>query len=392
MSWPHSILGYLQDQCQTHWLSLTALWQPDVLILPSLWPSSTRATCLSVCRPVWRSGNVCCRFRLSGNMCCSSLKAGEVAWGLGRAAAIFTDEAHTATQRYNHWVWFWFGFKFRVGTSRASVPVASASVWLFVWQQFFYQYRTKESSSEQPIVCHYQSFASSWPPCLLLQGLAVYCFRQDTSWFKQNFVIWLPCSPGQNMVLQALAARPIVPQALAARPVAAGPGSLFLFRQEPCWFKVQTTMFWFDGLYSTQNPQKHQLLSFKNNHIFMVWNLISRFVFLYPEWLLLWIFSRTQQSESRSLRLCSKSKVRHQLRAISLSVVLLIFNTLITFSFACASSLDSAFDLDQDKDTTIRKYKPEQMSEKYVAMIHVVNLLQITLFPSLCGVHGWFYP
>jgi hypothetical protein len=34
------------------------------------------------------------------------------------------------------------------------------------------------------------------------------------------------------MVLQALAARPIVPQALAARPVVAGPGSLFLFRQE----------------------------------------------------------------------------------------------------------------------------------------------------------------
>jgi hypothetical protein len=51
-------------------------------------------------------------------------------------------------------------------------------------------------------------------------------------------------------------------------------------------------------------------------------------------------------------------------------------------------ALDSAFELDQDKDATIRKKEPEAMFKKYVAMIHVVVLLQISLSPSLCGVHG----
>jgi hypothetical protein len=62
-------------------------------------------------------------------------------------------------------------------------------------------------------------------------------------------------------------------------------------------------------------------------------------------------------------------------------VVLSIFNMLIFPICVClrGHAFDSAFELDQDKDTTI---------QKHVAMIHVVVLLQITLFLSLCGVHG----
>jgi hypothetical protein len=60
----------------------------------------------------------------------------------------------------------------------------------------------------------------------------------------------------------------------------------------------------------------------------------------------------------------------------------------VKIAVALPRCFDSAFDLDKDKDTAIRKYKPEAMFKKYVTMIHVVDLLQITLFPSLCGVHG----
>jgi hypothetical protein len=53
---------------------------------------------------------------------------------------------------------------------------------------------------------------------------------------------------------------------------------------------------------------------------------------------------------------------------------LVLSTRLLTFPcwFACAC----CFETDQDKDKT-----------KYVAMIHVVVLLQITLFPFLYGLH-----
>jgi hypothetical protein len=45
-------------------------------------------------------------------------------------------------------------------------------------------------------------------------------------------------------------------------------------------------------------------------------------------------------------------------------------------SFACACSFHFAFELDQDKDTTIRKY---------VAMIHVAGLQPAMIFGNVSG-------
>jgi hypothetical protein len=54
----------------------------------------------------------------------------------------------------------------------------------------------------------------------------------------------------------------------------------------------------------------------------------------------------------------------------------------------CFDKFDFAFELDKDKDTTIRKYKPDAMCNKNVAMIHVVvlSIFIALIFSCACSL------
>ncbi len=151
--------------------------------------------------------------------------------------------------------------------------------------------------------------------------------------------------------------------------VAAWPGSRFFFqRLDTCWFKVRTTMSWFHCLYSTPNLVLNlQKLQSFHSRMIELWNLITSFFFLVPEWFFLfyeafmnsfWIKYWQRQGRTNP-----KVQAWGNVQDIRCHDLCCCFVDFQNFPFACASR----FKLDQDN-------------------------LKNLLFPSLCGIHGWSHP